>query len=366
MRKLRLSSVFLVALWCSGTLEAQEPFERARAFCHRDDPSSKCPGPECMCIPDTLEVTFGGGARSVLEYDVFPPGMPVTTTINLDAKSSPIQGWSFGVDHDDAFLTLTDVTVEGTDAAVALSGGFVYASLEEIQICIFDSKADPRCRHPEPGTGYVEGVVLSFQELVFLAPGRRSIAKANYVLDADPGFAGTEIRFVDYLGRKNSPPAAILIVVNGNSRKPETVIDGWVKQAGCTGTERFLRGDVGVEKLGGELPADGIVNISDAIQILSWLFLDAASSLECKKAADTNDDGRIQLTDAIYLLLFLFSGGPAPAAPFPGVGTDPTEDSLKCCRYRGGVLRAEKAARTDVGEFRKVGLDGGGNSHSKP
>src|SRR2546427_11322489 len=105
---------------------------------------------------------------------------------------SSIQGWSFGVDHDEAFLTLTDVTVKGTDAEVALSGGFVYASLEEIQICLSGSNPDPDCRHPHPGTGYIEGPILSLVEPVFLAPGRRTVARASYLLHSNPRLAGAE------------------------------------------------------------------------------------------------------------------------------------------------------------------------------
>jgi hypothetical protein len=50
----------------------------------------------------------------------------------------------------------------------------------------------------------------------------------------------------------------------------------------------------------------------------------------CADAADADDSGAIDLADAIHLLSALFLGGPAPAAPFPACGTDPTEDALDC------------------------------------
>ena len=221
MRTHLLLGVFLLAWWASWPVGSQEPLERSRTYCRRDDPSSRCPGPECRCIPDTLEVTFDGDTGSVLEYDIFSPGMPVATTIILDLKSSQIQGWSFGVDHDDALLGLTGVTVEGTDAAVALNGGFVHVTMEDIQICLSGAKPDTDCRHPRPGTGYVEAVILSFREPIYLDLGRRSVAKAEYVLEADPGFLGTRIQVVDYLGVKNSPPVDINITASGKSRAPE-------------------------------------------------------------------------------------------------------------------------------------------------
>ncbi len=40
---------------------------------------------------------------------------------------------------------------------------------------------------------------------------------------------------------------------------------------------------------------------------------------------------RIDISDAINLLSYLFASGPAPAAPFPGCGGDPTStDALDC------------------------------------
>jgi hypothetical protein len=39
------------------------------------------------------------------------------------------------------------------------------------------------------------------------------------------------------------------------------------------------------------------------------------------------------ITDAIYILNFLFLGGPAPLPPFPECGIDPTVDGLGCASF---------------------------------
>lgn len=78
----------------------------------------------------------------------------------------------------------------------------------------------------------------------------------------------------------------------------------------------------------GEANQDGAFDLSDAVAILSYLFL--GGSLECLDAGDVDDDGSVVITDAIALLTFLFLGGPAPAAPYPDAGADPTEDELGC------------------------------------
>ena len=72
--------------------------------------------------------------------------------------------------------------------------------------------------------------------------------------------------------------------------------------------------------------------MTDVISTLSFLFL-GGSAPACQDAADTDDNGLVQLTDAIYTLNFLFSGGAQPPAPWPGCGEDPGEDKLGCADF---------------------------------
>ena len=82
----------------------------------------------------------------------------------------------------------------------------------------------------------------------------------------------------------------------------------------------FVRGDAN---------ADGAINMTDAISILSFLFL-GGTEPACLDAADTDNNEVVQLTDGIYALNFLFSGGAPPPPPYPGCGRDPTADQLGC------------------------------------
>jgi len=85
-------------------------------------------------------------------------------------------------------------------------------------------------------------------------------------------------------------------------------------------TNDFTRADCNV---------DGAVDISDAIQVLGYLFIGAA--ITCEVACDSNNDGAIDIGDAVFTLLFLFQAGSMPPEPpFPGCGLDPTPDSLGC------------------------------------
>ncbi|MGQ9591173.1 MAG: hypothetical protein ACUVYA_12885 [Planctomycetota bacterium] len=84
--------------------------------------------------------------------------------------------------------------------------------------------------------------------------------------------------------------------------------------------KRFERGDA---------DSSGSFNITDGIFILNYLFLGGPTP-GCLDAADTNDDGGVNITDGIYILNFLFLGGSAPPPPHEACGTDPTEDSTGC------------------------------------
>lgn len=48
------------------------------------------------------------------------------------------------------------------------------------------------------------------------------------------------------------------------------------------------------------------------------------------QAADANDDDQINIGDPVLILGGLFSGGPAPSAPYPSCGPDPTPGALTC------------------------------------
>jgi hypothetical protein len=55
---------------------------------------------------------------------------------------------------------------------------------------------------------------------------------------------------------------------------------------------------------------------------------------DCLDAADADDNGQVQLTDAVRILGFLFLGTAPLPAPFdppgPSCGPDPTEDGIGC------------------------------------
>jgi len=70
--------------------------------------------------------------------------------------------------------------------------------------------------------------------------------------------------------------------------------------------------------------------IVDPILILTALFA-GQGSIECEDAADTNDDGAVDISDAVKALGYLFLGDKLPPGTTPGEPQeDPTPDNLRC------------------------------------
>jgi hypothetical protein len=84
----------------------------------------------------------------------------------------------------------------------------------------------------------------------------------------------------------------------------------------------FLRGDV---------DDNGFVNLTDAVSLLLYLF-QQGNEPGCLDSTDIDDNGFLNLTDGVILLNHLFRAGPAPQPPgFLECGEDPTEDALGDC-----------------------------------
>jgi len=87
----------------------------------------------------------------------------------------------------------------------------------------------------------------------------------------------------------------------------------------------------GVRYIRGDSNQDGKSDISDAIFHLNYLFRGTADPT-CLLALDTNDDENIDLSDVVYLLNWQFRGGPPlpPPNTATGCGFDPTPSNLTC------------------------------------
>ena len=91
--------------------------------------------------------------------------------------------------------------------------------------------------------------------------------------------------------------------------------------AGVSAVGPFLRGDANI---------DLRINIADTIWMLSYLF-SGGPMPQCNAAANSNGDDRINVADPVYSLNWLFRGGPAPPPPSScEFSTDPEDINLGC------------------------------------
>ncbi|MEC7776511.1 MAG: dockerin type I repeat-containing protein, partial [Planctomycetota bacterium] len=82
----------------------------------------------------------------------------------------------------------------------------------------------------------------------------------------------------------------------------------------------FIRGDVNEDK---------VIDISDSVAVISYLFLGEVRPY-CMDSADANDDGSVDISDTLRILSHLFNGGGPLPQPFPSRGFDSTVDDLFC------------------------------------
>lgn len=154
----------------------------------------------------------------------------------------------------------------------------------------------------------------------------------DYPVEAEPALQGGDLDggyFQPFLNVEipNPGPSLCRLVLRVD---PDHAVEEGTKEGNncfeqLLSVSGFIRGNCSPSLQPGPQPLD----LTDGIFLLERLFLLPEEPI-CKDACDTNDDGRLNMTDAIYVFNFLFLGGPAPPAPFPECGTDPTPDDLSC------------------------------------
>jgi hypothetical protein len=84
--------------------------------------------------------------------------------------------------------------------------------------------------------------------------------------------------------------------------------------------QRFIRGDAN---------AGGSVDIADAVFLLMHLFT-GSQTPPCAKAADVTGNSVVEIADAVYLLHYLFRSGAPPPPPSPACGLESIGTPLPC------------------------------------
>jgi len=104
-----------------------------------------------------------------------------------------------------------------------------------------------------------------------------------------------------------------------------------LRPSGAPPGPRFVRGDAN---------ADGSINITDGVFVLNFLFIGGPEP-RCTDAADSDDNGMLNITDGVAILNWLFLSGRTPPPPSPSTanytpsdcGEDPTADDQTCADF---------------------------------
>jgi Dockerin type I domain len=79
----------------------------------------------------------------------------------------------------------------------------------------------------------------------------------------------------------------------------------------------------------GDANGDGDVNVSDAVWIVNYVFIGGPPPQPIVACGDINTDADVNVSDAMYLVVWIFAGGGPPTTCSPGIGW-PGGD---CCEY---------------------------------
>jgi len=126
-----------------------------------------------------------------------------------------------------------------------------------------------------------------------------------HAYDSIPEFvtdSTTELLISDVVSSTNfSDPNGELIGVDGEGYNPQTV-------SFQHGSITLLRG------LFGDADGDGVVNIGDAVFLVIYVFKGGPAP-EPLLVGDANCDGIVNIADAVFIVNYVFKGGPEPACP---------------------------------------------------
>lgn len=230
--------------------------------------------------------------------------LTVTTRLEILPGGLSIDGFSYGVCHD--FTEVQPVSSALADDILTANVAGNPPDFSQVFI-------DPGGLNSIGGVAH--GVVICLSLCAPLNPGSvTEILHIDYELVGMPGTVAS----LDYCDDAmfEGGPIVATVVVNGSDDFVPTVTSGTL----TIENSDFVRGDN---------DGDGSLTVNDSILLLGHLYMGLPEP-GCRDAADANDNGLLDITDALYSLTFLFCCGAPPPAPGPGCGEDPTPDTLDC------------------------------------
>lgn len=301
------------------------------------------PGEYCLtCIPadSTLPVTTI--CCEVRDEDCNPDPCIPELNCAVDPTGRLILSWNPPVQDPECCVEL-QISFNGVILASAdpFSGMFVIPECEAGTYCIscisaFGTPSSMQCCTIDQGCIQVgDPVIISVPATVAQVGTEYTYVAEAYVPADEPVAVNLELSsgppdamFDGATGALSWTPSVMgdqQFSIRATTPAGDATVQAWVVAVG-DGSGLSI---VDLPFLRGDCSADNAVNVGDVIQVLGVLF--EGGSMACRDACDANDSGGIDLSDGIFLLDHLFSGGSSPAEPFTnGCGEDPTDDDLDC------------------------------------
>ncbi len=227
------------------------------------------------------------------------PGATVPVEV-IGEASCKVTGFSLAIGHDDALVSFVDAT-PGPFLVEHAGSDLSFQVNAQSGYTVIGALFDISFPLTIPATVIASGTVL---------------ATMNYKIVAGANSGSTVLlnRTKTYGG--GFPVANIFSRPPGGVPLEPVLVDGLVT---VEESVRFRRGDAN---------EDGNLDLSDVVTILVDLF--GGRPTPCQKSADVDDSGTITISDAVFLVVALFAGGPVPPDPLVDCGEDRTMDDLTC------------------------------------
>lgn len=260
------------------------------------------------------------------------PGEPLDDTVVLDgpflSEAFHVFGAPAEVQTNDDVLRFASCTYETLplwQIHVETAGGHSATFLERYRVP-FAGSGPANVLRAEATLGGEHHEEYSYWRLVYAADHHNWNEEFRMLFDPPIAVGPTEGVFAFHVqeGFDGIPRKAALLDSSFREIVALDVTSYSKKEIASTMSPAFRRGDPN---------DDGWLDVSDAVTLLFHEFAGPSARLDCQKAGDINDDGALDISDPISLLRHLFLGEDPPAAPAAVCATDPTADSLGCERY---------------------------------
>jgi hypothetical protein len=272
--------------------------------------------------------TITGAPGQVLQFDGFA---------TIDADDPGVRAWSLGyggtganIEFDGPFTESCSFNAGNGQCKVDL----INSNGSSVSNIVFDATTvvDPNFSPTEgplqgspQGQGVIDGVVLTIGDSINAGVTRLMRFRFRVTVPQQ----GTELArlfFLDGLQGGGESVENNLSIAG----QPTVTPDNGLFLGGCTFQVRSASGGPDGPFRRGDVDGSSIVDITDAINGLSFLIFGSFSPL-CMDAADVDDNGTVDLTDFILELSFLILGTFDIPPPGPNTcGPDSMPDSLDC------------------------------------